>query len=89
MSSKLLTLHVSLIAELQREKNKMKGYKYLKRELEKIWDMPVKAIPVVLGALGTTPKKIKQQLNDTGIETRIVKLQKTTILFCKDPLKCS
>ena len=43
--------------------------------------MPVKVISVVVGALGTTPKKLKQQLSDIGIETRIVELQKTTILY--------
>ena len=37
----------------------MKGYKDLKRELKKIWDKPVKVIPVIVGALGTTPKKLK------------------------------
>ena len=37
----------------------MKGYNDLKRELKKIWDMLVKVIPVVVGALGTTPKKLK------------------------------
>ena len=63
------------------EKYKMKGYNDLKRELKKIWDMPVKVTPVVVGALGTTPKKLKQQLSDIGIETRIVELQKTIILY--------
>ena len=43
--------------------------------------MPLKVIPVVVGALGTTPKKLKQQLSDMEIETRIVELQKTTILY--------
>ena len=80
MSAKLLTLHAPLIGELKRERDKMKGYNHLKRELKKIWDIPVKVIPVVLGALGTTPKKLKQQLSDIGIGTRIVELQKTTIL---------
>ena len=65
----------------KREKDKMKGYKDLKRELEKMWDMPVKVIPVILDALGTTLKKLKQGLSDIGIETRIVELQKTTILY--------
>ena len=65
----------------EREKDKMKGYNNLKRELKKIWDMPVKVIPVVVGVLGTTPKKLKQLLSDIGIETRIVKLQKTIILY--------
>ena len=36
-----------------------------------------KVISVVVGALGTTPKKLKQQLSDIRIET-IVGLQKTT-----------
>ena len=58
----------------EREKGKMKGYNDLKRELKKIWDMPVKVIPVVVGPIGTAPKKLKQRLSDIGIETRIVKL---------------
>ena len=58
----------------EREKDKMKGYNDLKTELKKIWDMPLKVIPVVEGALGATPKKLKQRLIDIGIETRIVEL---------------
>ena len=41
--------------------------------------MPVKVIHVLVGALGTIPKKLKQWLSDIGIET-IVELQKTTIV---------
>ena len=63
------------------EKDQMKGYHDLQRELRHIWDMPVKVISVVVSALGTTPKKLKQRLSDIGIETRIVELQKTTILY--------
>ena len=62
-------------------KNRMKGYNNLKRELKKLCDTPVKVIPVVVGALGMTPKKLKQHLSDIGIETRTAELQKTTILF--------
>ena len=54
----------------------MKGYNNLKRELKKIWDMPVKVIPAVVGALGTTYKKLKQRLSDIGLKTRIVELRK-------------
>ena len=59
----------------------MKSYNNLKRELKKIWAISVKVIPVVVGALGVTPKKLKQWLSDIGIETRIVELQKTIILY--------
>ena len=62
----------------KREKDKMKGYNNLKIEWKKIWDMPVKIIPAIVGALGTTPKELKQQLSDIGIETRIVE---TTTLY--------
>ena len=64
----------------KKEKTKLKSYNDLKRELKKIWDMPVKVIPVI-GVLGTTPKKLKQRLSDTGIEMRIAELQKTAILY--------
>ena len=43
----------------KREKDKMKVYHDLKREFKKIWDTLVNVIPVVVGALGTTPKKLK------------------------------
>ena len=42
-----------------REKDKMKSYNNLKRELKKTWDMSMKVIPVVVGALRTIPKKLK------------------------------
>ena len=46
----------------KREKDMMNGYNDLKRELKKIWDMPVKVIAVVVGTLGTTPKKLKAKV---------------------------
>ena len=36
----------------------MNGYNNLKKELKKIWVMLVKVIPLVVDALGTTPKKL-------------------------------
>ena len=44
-----------------REKDQIKGYNDLKRELKKISDMPMKLIPVVVVALARAPKKSKQQ----------------------------
>ena len=55
----------------EKEKDKMKGYNDLKRKLKKIWHMLVKVIPVVVGTL----------MSDIRIETRIMELQKTTILY--------
>ena len=89
MSAKLLTLYTPIDSRIEeREKDNVKGYNDLKKELKEIWDMPVKVIPVVVGVLGTTPKILKQQLSDIGIETRIVGLNYHRI-FCKVPPKCS
>ena len=43
--------------------------------------MPVKVILVVVAALGTAPKRLKQRLGDIGIKAGIVELQKTAILY--------
>ena len=59
----------------------MQGYNDWKTELKKIWEIPVKVIPVVVGALGTAPKKLKQWLSDIGIGPIIVELHKTTALY--------
>ena len=93
MSEKSLTLHAPLISELRGgggEKNKMKGYNDLKRELKKIRDMPVKVIPVVVIVLGITPRKLKQWLRNIGIETKNSGIAENYhLIFCKDPPKCS
>ena len=65
----------------EREKDKIKGYNGMKRELKKMWDMPVRVIPEVAGALGTTSKKLRHQLSLIGTETRIMDLQKTSVLY--------
>ena len=40
----------------------------------------IKIIIIIIGVLGTTPKKLKKRLEDIGIETRVTELQKTVIL---------
>ena len=42
--------------------------------------MKVKVIPLVIGALGTKPIKLRNWLNEIGIETQIRELQKTVLL---------
>ena len=63
-----------------KEMEKIEKYQDLVRELKSLWDMKVVVIPIVLGALGTTPKTLQKRMKDIGIETRIGELQKTVIL---------
>ena len=60
----------------EKEKDKMKVYNNLNRELKKIWDIPANVIPIVVGALRMTPK-------NNGIA------ENYHLIFCKDPPKFS
>ena len=40
----------------EKEKEKMKKYQDLAREVGKMWRVKVKVLPVVIGALGTVPR---------------------------------
>ena len=64
-----------------KEVEKIEKYQDLARELRKLWNMKVSIIPVIVGALETTPKIFKR-MEDIGIKTRILELQKTTIIHC-------
>ena len=57
------------------EMEQIEKYQDLVRELKKLWDMKEVVIPIVLGALGTTPKTLQKRMNKIGIETRIGELQ--------------
>ena len=42
--------------------------------------MKVKVITIVIGTLGTTPTKVRNWLEELGIETQITDLQRTVLL---------
>ena len=52
----------------------------LARELKMLWNMKVKVIPIVVGALGTVPKGIEKVLENLEIRGRIDTIQNTTLL---------
>ena len=46
------------------EYEKIDKYLDLARELKKLWNMKVKVIPIVVGALGTVPKRLEKGLEN-------------------------
>ena len=50
----------------RKENEKMDKYLDLARELKKLWNMKVKVIPIVVGALGTVPKGIGKGIGKSG-----------------------
>ena len=64
-----------------KEMEKIEKYQDLAREQKKVWNTRVKVIPIIIGALGTTPKLLRKRLEGIGIEMKIVELQKSVILY--------
>ena len=50
------------------------------RELQKIWNVNVKVIPVVVGSLGVIPKQFSNRLKQIGITAGTAQIQKTVLL---------
>ena len=63
-----------------KENEKIDKYLDLARELKKLWNMKVKVIPIVVGALGTVPKGLERGLENLEIRGRIDTIQNTALL---------
>ena len=59
-----------------KELEKIEHYQDLAQESSKIWNMKVKVIPLVIGALGTIATKLINCLKKINIEPQIIELQK-------------
>ena len=64
----------------EKEKDKIEKYQDLGRELQKIWNVKVKIIPLVVGSLGAIPKQFGNRLKQIGITTGTAQVQKTVLL---------
>ena len=66
----------------RKEEEKMERYEELGRELKKLWKLTsqVKVVPIVVGALGTTPKKLEKSLEMIGVQLSVGLLQKVALL---------
>ena len=66
--------------EDSKELDKIEYYHDLAQEFRKMWNMKVKVIPLVKGALWAIPIKLRNWLKEIGIETQLIELQKTVLL---------
>ena len=66
----------------ENEKEKTEKYEDLRRELQlqKIWNVRVNIIPLVVGYLGVIHKQFGNRLKETGITAEIGQVQKTVLL---------
>ena len=60
----------------EKEKDKVEKYQDLGRELQKIWNVKVKIIPLVVGSLGAIPKQFGNRLKQIGITVGTAKFRR-------------
>ena len=63
------------------EQEKLDNYNELRQEVRMIWNLSqVVVVPVVIGALGVTSKRLKDWLEKLNIKSSIELLQKAALL---------
>ena len=63
-----------------RKRKKIEKHQDLGRELQKIGNVKVKIIPVVVDSLGAIPKKFGNRLKQIGITAGTAQVQKTILV---------
>ena len=64
----------------EKEKDKIEKNQNLERELQNMWNVKVKIIPLVVGSLGAILKEFGNRLKQTGITAGTARVQKTVVL---------
>ena len=64
----------------EKEKDKMEKYQDLGRKLQKIWNVKVKIISLVVGSLSAIPKQFGNRLKQIGITVGTAQVQKIVLL---------
>ena len=64
----------------EKEKDKTEKYQNLRRELQKIRNVKMKIIPLVIGSLGAIPKEFGNRLKQIGITAGTAQVPRTVLL---------
>ena len=65
----------------------MEKYHHLAREVGKVWEVKVKVLPVVIGALGTVPRRLESFLSCMGVSTPAMLLGTCTARILRKVVK--
>ena len=63
-----------------KETEKIEKYDELRRELERLWKVKAKVVPIVVGALGTVTRNLNSYLKEIGVNLTIQLIQKSSLL---------
>jgi hypothetical protein len=56
---------------IKREAEKIRQYKDLIIEIQRMWNVKAKVIPVIIGAAGTISKSLKKYFSNIGASTKL------------------
>jgi len=65
---------------IKKEAEKILKYKDLTVEIQRMWNVKTKTIPVIIGATGTISKSFRKYVNNIPGKHEVKELQKTAIL---------
>ena len=65
---------------IKKEAKKILKYKDLRIEIQRMWNVKTRAIPVIMGATGTISKSFRKYASDIPGNHDVKELQKTAIL---------
>jgi len=65
---------------IKKEAEKILKYKDLTREIQRMWNVKTKVIPVIIGATGTISKSFRKYVSNIPGKHEVKELQKTAIL---------
>jgi hypothetical protein len=65
---------------IKKEAEKILKYKDLTIEIQRIWNVKARVIPVIIGATGTISKSFRKYVSSIPRNHEVRELQKTTIL---------
>ena len=64
----------------EKEKERIEKYQDLRRESQKVWNVRVKIIPLVVDSLGAIRKQFGNRLKEIGVTAGIGQVLKTVLL---------
>jgi hypothetical protein len=65
---------------IEKEAEKILKYKDLTIEIQRMWNVKTKVIPVIIGATGTMSKSFRKYVSNIPGNHEVKKLQKTAVL---------
>ena len=66
--------------EIKKKAEKILKYKYLTIEIQRMWKVKTRVIPVIIGATGTISKSSRKYISNISGNHEVKELQKTAIL---------